>query len=64
MPNPESEVVIGAVGVSISRLSPMGKVEVNGKTFEAKSADVFIDQRSKVEVVGFDNFTLIVRKID
>ena len=64
MPNPESEVTIGAVGVSISRLSPMGKVEVNGKTFEAKSADVFIDQRSKVEVVGFDNFTLIVRKID
>lgn len=64
MPNPESEVAIGAVGVSISRLSPMGKVEVNGKTFEAKSADVFIDQRSKVEVVGFDNFTLIVRKID
>ena len=64
MPNPESEIAIGAVGVSISRLSPMGKVEVNGKTFEAKSADVFIDQRSKVEVVGFDNFTLIVRKID
>lgn len=64
MPNPESEVAIGAVGVSISRLSPMGKVEVNGKTFEAKSADVFIDQRSNVEVVGFDNFTLIVRKID
>ena len=64
MPNPESEVAIGAVGVSISRLSPMGKVEVNGKTFEAKSTDVFIDQRSKVEVVGFDNFTLIVRKID
>lgn len=64
MPNPESEVAIGAVGVSISRLSPMGKVEVNGKTFEAKSADVFIDQRSKVEVVGSDNFTLIVRKID
>ena len=64
MPNPESEVAIGAVGVSISRLSPMGKVEVNGKTFEAKSADVFIDQRSKVEVIGFDNFTLIVRKID
>ena len=64
MPNPESEVAIGAVGVSISRLSPMGKVEVNGKTFEAKSADVFIDQRSKVEVVGYDNFTLIVKKID
>ena len=64
MPKPETEVTVGAVGVSISHLSPMGKVEVNGKTFEAKSVDVFIDQRSKVEVVGFDNFTLVVRKID
>ena len=64
MPKPETEVTVGAVGVSISRLSPMGKVEVNGKTFEAKSVDVFIDQRSKVEVVGFDNFTLVVRKIE
>lgn len=64
MPKPEKEVVLGAVGVTISRLSPMGKVEVDGKIYEAKSADVFIDQRSKVEVVGYDNFTLIVKKID
>ena len=64
MPKPEAEVVLGAIGVTISRLAPMGKVEVAGKTYEAKSVDVFIDQRSKVEVVGYDNFTLIVKKID
>lgn len=64
MPKPEKEVAVGAVGVAVSRLSPMGKVEVGGKIYEAKSTDVFIDQRSKIEVVGFDSFTLIVKKID
>lgn len=64
MPKPETEVAVGAVGVAVSRLCPMGKVEVGGKIYEAKSTDVFIDQRSKIEVVGFDSFTLIVKKID
>lgn len=62
MPKPEKELSIGAVGTTISRLSPMGKVNIGGKVYEAKSADVFIDQREQVEVVGFENFNVIVRK--
>ena len=62
MPKPETEVALGTLGVTISRLAPMGKVSINGKTYEAKSTDVFIDQRQYVEVVGYDNFTLIVKK--
>ena len=64
MPAPEKEVALGAVGVTISRLSPMGKVSIDGKVFEAKSVDVYIDQRQNVEVVGFENFNVIVRKIN
>ena len=64
MPKPETEVALGTLGVTISRLAPMGKVSINGKTYEAKSTDVFIDQRQYVEVVGYDNFTLIVKKND
>ena len=64
MPAPEKEVALGAVGVTISRLSPMGKVSIDGKIFEAKSVDVYIDQRQNVEVVGFENFNVIVRKIN
>lgn len=64
MPRPEAEVAIGAVGVAVSRLCPMGKVEIEGKCYEAKSADVMIDHRSRVEVVGFENFTLVVKKIN
>lgn len=62
MPKPETEVALGTLGVTISRLAPMGKVSINGKTYEAKSTDVFIDQKQYVEVVGYDNFTLIVKK--
>ena len=62
MPKPEKELSIGAVGTTISRLSPMGKVNIGGKVYEAKSADVFIDQREQVEVVGFENFNVIVKK--
>ena len=62
MPKPEKELSIGAVGTTISRLSPLGKVNIGGKVYEAKSADVFIDQREQVEVVGFENFNVIVKK--
>ena len=62
MPKPESELAVGTVGVTISRLAPMGKVKINGKVYEAKSADVMIDQRQDVEVVGFENFNVVVKK--
>ncbi len=61
---PEKEMSIGSRGISVSRLAPMGKVEIDGKSYEAKSADVFIDQKQPVEVVGFENFTVIVRKTE
>ena len=60
--SPEEAVVVGAKGVTISRLSPMGKVEIAGKHYEAKSGGEYIDQRTEVEVVGFENSNIIVRK--
>lgn len=61
--SPEEAVVVGAKGVTISRLSPMGKVEIDGKQYEAKSGGEYIDQRTEVEVVGFENSNIIVRKM-
>jgi membrane-bound ClpP family serine protease len=40
----------------------MGNVEIEGKRYEAKS-DVLIDQREEVEVVGFENFSVLVKKV-
>lgn len=60
--SPCSEVAPGQRGVAVSRLAPMGKVQIGGRIYEAKSADVYIDQRSAIEVVGFDNSSIVVRK--
>ena len=64
MPSPEKEVKVGDRGRALSRLAPMGKVEFGGRIFEAKSLDAYIDVRSEVEVVGFENFDVIVKKVE
>lgn len=64
MPSPETELKIGDRGVTLSRLAPMGKAEFGGRTYEVKSPDAFVDPRREVEVVGFENFNVIVKTID
>jgi membrane-bound ClpP family serine protease len=64
MDSPEVEPKMGDRGVALSRLSPMGKVEIGGKVYEAKSVDAYVDQRSEVEVVGFENFTVRVKCVE
>ena len=64
MPLPEEKLTEGDRGVALSRLAPTGKVEIGGAIYEARSVDVFVDQRSEVEVVGFENFTVVVKKIN
>lgn len=61
METPALQVKVGDRGMAISRLSPMGKVNIAGKEYEAKSLDSYIDQRTAVEVIGFENFTIIVK---
>lgn len=60
---PDQKVKIGDTGIAVSRLSPMGKVEIGGEMYEAKSIDKYIDQRTLIEVVGFENFTIIVKAV-
>lgn len=62
IPTPANEVKIGDCGTTLSRLAPMGKVQINNKLYEAKSVDVFIDPKQRVEVIGFENFTVIVKQ--
>lgn len=60
----DDDVKVGDRGYAVSRLSPMGTVSLNGRNYEAKSADAYIDQRSEVEVVGFENANVIVRRVN
>lgn len=51
---------IGASGISISRLAPMGKVIIDGRVFEAKTMGGFVDEGAKIKVIGFENQNIIV----
>ncbi|HOU68842.1 MAG: NfeD family protein [Paludibacteraceae bacterium] len=55
-------VSIGDKGKTISRLAPMGKVEVNGNTMEAKTMDEFIDEDTEIEVLKVYSNSVLVRK--
>lgn len=62
--HPEDTVSIGDKGITITRLAPMGKVDVGGETFEAKSlGNKYLDPKTEVEVVGFENFNIIVKSL-
>lgn len=63
MPAPATELKVGDRGTTLSRLSPMGKIEVGGRIYEAKSLGAYVDPRREVEVVGFENFSVIVKKV-
>lgn len=54
-------VEAGAVGTAVSRLAPMGTVMIDGREYEAKSQDGFIDQKSEIEVVSAVDNHLIVK---
>ena len=57
---PSEELQVGDRGVTLSR---MGKVEIGGRTYEAKSLGTYVDPQRDVEVVGFENFSVIVKTI-
>ncbi|MDL2320163.1 NfeD family protein [Alistipes sp. OttesenSCG-928-B03] len=62
-PMAEDELKTGDRGVAITRLAPMGTVIINDKSYEAKSfGDRFLDQKTEVEVVGFENFNVVVKE--
>lgn len=61
MAYPEETLKTGDRGLTLSRLSPAGKVEIGGRIYEAKSTGTYIDQRTEIEVCGFENFSVIVK---
>jgi membrane-bound ClpP family serine protease len=54
---------IGDQGKAISRLAPIGKVEINNHIVEGKSTGDFIDEGVTVEVVSLQDNKLIVKQI-
>ncbi len=63
-PSPEEMVPMGERGVAMSRLAPMGRAKFGHTIIEAKSQEEFIDPKSAVEVVGYENSAVIVKKVN
>lgn len=57
------KVAVGDVGVTISRLNPIGKVFVNDTEIEGKSYDgEFIEEETEVEVMKIETYNILVRR--
>jgi len=54
----------GDRGETVTRLNPMGKVQVNGEFYEAKAMDILIDPKTPVEVIAVESNRLIVKPIN
>lgn len=57
------DVQPGDKGKTISRLAPIGKILINGKTIEGRSENEMIDQNTMVEVIEVGTYNVLVRKL-
>lgn len=58
----QQNIHIGQHGITLTRLAPMGKVQIDQVIIEAKSIDSYIDPNQSVEVIGYENTVVIVKK--
>ena len=58
----DSSVKVGDKAVTISRISPMGSILLNGKKIEAKSLTGFIDENTDVIIEKIENTVVIIRE--
>lgn len=59
----EDQIKAGDRGTAMTRLAPMGKIEVNGIVREAKSLEGYIDEHSSIEVVAVEGTRISVKLI-
>jgi membrane-bound ClpP family serine protease len=58
------DVKVGDQGVTLSRLAPIGKVVIHGKTIEGRSEVEMIDPNVKVVVVEVGTYNVLVRALN
>ena len=55
---------VGVTGTTVSKLFPSGRIELEGKRYEARCAVGMIDRGVKVRVVGYEDFDVIVEEAE
>jgi len=59
----EDQIKAGDRGTALTRLAPMGKIEVNRIVREAKSLEGYIDEHSAIEVVAVEGTRISVKNL-
>ena len=59
----ESDPIVGKAGTTLTRLNPTGKIAIEGRSYEARSQDGYLESGQDVTVVSQDNFELTIRKL-
>jgi len=59
----EDQIKAGDKGTSMTRLAPMGKIEVNGIVREAKSIEGYIDEHTQIKVVSVEGTRISVKPV-
>jgi len=62
--DPRAHLSVGQTGTTLSRLSPMGKVLIDGCVYEAKLLSGYADAKKPVRVAAFENGTIVVELIN
>ncbi len=60
----EGRIKPGDTGVTLTRLNPMGRVQINDVIIEGKSTGTFIPEHSKVQVVKVLTTQVIVKPLN
>ncbi len=59
-----AESMVGATGVALSPLTPMGQVRLRGETWRARAEGGDLPKDEPVEVLGTEGLTLVVKRHD
>ncbi len=56
------EIHVGDKGITVGRIAPMGKAQINGKYYEVKSGGAFIDQEKEIIVSRIEGNQIYVKE--
>jgi membrane-bound serine protease (ClpP class) len=57
-----AQTMVGATGVAISPISPFGQVRLRGETWKARAEGEDLRKDERIEVIGSEGLTLLVRR--
>lgn len=57
------DVQVGDTGITVSRLAPIGRILINGKTIEGRSENEMIEPDAQIVVVEVGSYNVLVRRL-